>query len=60
MEDTARNEAQTLLNLLNNNAECQRLRAERNFTLEKLSEEKGITVNDCKKLFSYAKVLYEL
>ena len=35
------------------------MRYERGFTLEKLNEDRGVTHNDCKKLFAYAKVLYE-
>lgn len=45
--------------MLSNQQEYQKLRTEREFTLEKLQEEKGINLQDCKKLFSYAKVLYE-
>jgi len=45
---------------VNNHAECKKLKDERAFTLEKLNESKGITSNDCRNLFSYAKVLYEL
>jgi len=30
------------------------------FTLEKLSESKGITAQDCKTLFAYAKIQYEM
>ena len=44
VEEEAKNEASKLLTLLNNHQEYQRLRTEREFTLEKLGEEKGITI----------------
>lgn len=59
IEEQRKNEAEKLLTLLNNAQECAKLRAERGFTLEKLSEDRGITSQDCKKLFTYAKVLYD-
>ena len=49
-----------LLALLNNHQEYQRLRQERGFTLERLNEERGITIADCKKVFTYAKTQYEM
>lgn len=49
-----------LLALLNNHQEYQRLRQERGFTLEKLNDERGITIGDCKKVFTYAKTQYEM
>lgn len=49
-----------LLAILNNPAEHKRLRAEKGFTLERLSEDKGITIADCKKVFSFAKMQYEM
>jgi len=47
-----------LINVLNNQSEIKKLRDERSLTLEKL-QEKNITIQDCKNLFSYSKVLYE-
>lgn len=60
MEEEAKNEASKLLNLLKDHGEWQRLRQEREFTLEKLQEERGITIQDCKKLFTYGKVYFEM
>jgi hypothetical protein len=39
------------LTLLNNHHEYQRLRAEKGFTLERLNDDRGITLADCKKVF---------
>lgn len=50
----------TLLGLLNNYQESQRLRGERGFTLERLNEQYGITLADCKKVFAHAKTQYEM
>ncbi len=49
-----------LLALLNNHQEYQRLRQEKGFTLERLSEDRGITIGDCKKVFQFAKMQYEM
>lgn len=49
-----------LLNLLNNYQESQRLRKESAFTLDRLNEQYGITLSDCKKVFTYAKNQYEM
>jgi hypothetical protein len=49
-----------LLTLLNNYQESQRLRKESAFTLDRLNEQLGITLSDCKKVFSYAKSQYEM
>ncbi len=49
-----------MLNLLNNHNEWQRLRQEREFTLEKLEKERGVTIQDCKKLFAYGKIYFEM
>ncbi|CDW72405.1 UNKNOWN [Stylonychia lemnae] len=59
LEEDAKNEASKLLTLLNNHQEFQKLRSDREFTLEKLQEDKGIQLQDCKKLFAYAKLQYE-
>ena len=49
-----------ILTLLNNNQECFYLRNNMGFTLEKLgSSDYKITIEDCKNLFDYAKILYE-
>lgn len=44
LEEEAKNEASKLLTLLNNHQEYQKLRSERGFTLEKLNEDRGITI----------------
>jgi len=49
-----------LLSLLNNHHEYQRLRQEKGFTLERLNEDRGITMGDCKKVFQFAKMQYEM
>ena len=49
-----------LLALLNNHREYQRLRQEKGFTLERLNEDRGITIGDCKKVFQFAKMQYEM
>lgn len=36
------------------------MRSEKGFTLERLNEDRGITINDCKKVFRYAKMQYEM
>ena len=36
------------------------MRREKEFTFEKLSKIKDVTIDDCQYLFDYAKVLYEL
>ena len=45
---------------MNNPQESQRLKIEKIFTLERLNEDRGITIGDCKKVFQYAKVQYEM
>ena len=59
-EEAKANEGNPLLALLNNYQESQKLRQERGFFLEKLGEQYGITLADCKKVFSYAKNQYEM
>jgi hypothetical protein len=59
LEEETRQEASTILALLNNAEQCKQLRSERAFTLEKLSETHQLTLNDCKKIFAHSKVLYE-
>lgn len=53
--DEESKEGNTLLDLLNNYHESQRLRGERGFTLERLNEQYGITLADCRKVFAHAK-----
>ena len=60
VEEQTKADAQPLLNSLDNSAELKKLREERRFTLQALTEDRAITVNDCRRLFAYAKVLYEL
>lgn len=60
IEEEAKNDAGKLLALITNHQEYQKLRAERGFTLEKLNEDRGITIQDCKKVFAYAKIQYEI
>ena len=60
-EAESEKKAQNLLSLLENNQECQKLRKEVNFTLDKLGQsEHKITIEDCQALFDHAKVKYEL
>lgn len=59
-EEVKASEGNPLMALLNNHNEYQRLRQERGFTLERLSEDRGITLNDCKKVFAYSKTQYEM
>lgn len=58
LEDSAKKEAQKLLDILNG-PDLAKLRSEHRFTLESLKKEKGITIYDCQKLQNYAKILYE-
>lgn len=44
MEEEAKNQAAKLLSLLNNSQEYKKLREDREFTLEKLSEDRGINL----------------
>lgn len=60
VDDDYKAENNKLLALLNNHQEFQRLRQEKEFTLERLNEDRGITLADCKKVFSYAKLQYEM
>lgn len=60
VQEQSKADAQPLLNLLDNNNEVKNLRADRKFTLQALTEDKGISVTDCRRLFAYAKVLFEL
>ena len=60
VEEEHRAENNQLLQLLNNHHEYQRLRQEKEFTLESLKESRGITFADCKKVFAFAKVQYEM
>lgn len=59
LEEETKQEASKILSLLNNADQCKVLRAERAFTLEKLTETHGLTLLDCKKVFAHSKVLYE-
>jgi hypothetical protein len=60
-EQQAADKCRNLINLINNNSECSQLRASMSFTLEKLgASEHKVTVEDCKALFDYSKVLYEM
>lgn len=59
MEENAKQEANKLVNLIDNVKELKRLRDEHKFTLEILKKEKEIELSDCRKLQNYAKVLYE-
>lgn len=59
-EEAKAGEGNPLLALLNNYQESQKLRQERGFFLEKLNEQYGVTLNDCKKVFTYAKNQYEM
>ena len=36
------------------------MRQEGRFKLENLKEERGITIQDCKKVFTHSKVLFEM
>ena len=58
VEDEYRNNK--LLQLLNNHQEFQRLRQEKGFTLERLNDDRDITIGDCKKVFEFAKIQYEM
>jgi hypothetical protein len=58
LEESAKNEAQKLLDILNG-PDFAKLREEHRFTLESLKKEKGVTISDCQKLQNYAKILYE-
>eukprot|EP00347_Sterkiella_histriomuscorum_P020231 403338592 len=59
IEEQAKQDASKLLTLINNQEQKQ-LREARQFTLEKLQEDRGITLQDCRKLFDYAKLQYEM
>ena len=58
LEESAKQKASKILSLVNS-AELETLRSERRFTLGSLKSEKGIEIEDCKHLLTYAKVLYE-
>lgn len=58
LEESAKLKASKILSLVNS-AELETLRSERRFTLGSLKSEKGIEIEDCKHLLTYAKVLYE-
>lgn len=60
VEDEHKAENNKLLALLNNHHEYQRLRQEKGFTLERLNEDRGITLSDCKRVFQFAKLQYEM
>lgn len=60
VDDEIKAENNPLLALLNNHQEQQRLRQEKGFTLERLYEDRGITLSDCKRVFTFAKQQYEM
>lgn len=51
--------ADKLLKLLADAPTCEQLKREKEFTLEKLSNSHGITVEVCQAVFNYAKQLFE-
>ena len=59
LEKSAKDNAKKLLDVLNNSQEKKTLREQHRFTLEALSKEKDITLDDCVALQSYAKIVYE-
>lgn len=60
MEEDQKPENNKLLLILNNHAEQQRLRLEKGFTLERLYEDRGVTLTDCRRVFAYAKQQYDM
>lgn len=58
LEENAKQQASKILSLVNS-AELETLRSERRFTLGSLKMEKGIEIEDCRHLLTYAKILYE-
>ena len=58
-EDEAKEKAEKLLTLLNDQAKCENLRKDKEFNLKDMSAKESITVADCQALFNYAKVLYD-
>ena len=60
MEDAAKDKAVKLTTLLNNQALCDQMKKDKEFTFEKLREKQDIQIEDCNSLFEYGKILYEL
>ena len=58
LEESTKAEASKLIDIINSNDHAK-MREEHRFTLEVLKKEKAVTIQDCKSLQKYAKVLYE-
>lgn len=59
LEKQALEEAKKLVDLLNNQAEVNKLRESLKFTLENLKKDYAITLPLCSATWKYAKILYE-